>query len=151
MFFDIPPTNAQDSKAITAADTPGNAITVEAINDIWFLLLALVAVIAYCVRIELGVKDVEKRVTKVEDESIPSLRRETKEMEIDIEKTMIEARRTCGGEFNAAIESQREFILGQTAVILEKISNIKEQSDRQGAELRELRGYLRVKEKGLGD
>jgi len=136
---------AQDvrtGQTTTQIDPSGRAITVEAINDIWFLLVALVAVIVYCVRIEVSVKDLQRRIQKVEEESIPELHREIREVEMVIEKTMTEARRVCGVEFHAAIASQREFIEGQTALVLEKIANIKEQTDRQGREMREFGGML---------
>lgn len=141
----FPPLKAQESKAI-ATQHSEQPITIEAINDIWFLIVAGVAVIAYCVRLELNVKEVDRRIERLESEALPEIKREITSVQVETEKTMLEARRYCGMEFKTALDSQREFIAGQVALILEKVSNVKEQADRQGREIRELRGYLRVKQ-----
>lgn len=141
----FPPLKAQESKAI-ATHHSEQPITIEAINDIWFLIVAGVAVIAYCVRLELNVKEVDRRIERLEGEALPEIKREITNVQMETEKTMMEARRYCGMEFKTALDSQREFIAGQVALILEKVSNVKEQADRQGREIREMRGYLRVKQ-----
>jgi outer membrane murein-binding lipoprotein Lpp len=112
-------------------------ITVEAINDIWFLIVALAAVVAYCVRVELSVQNCDRRINRIETD--------VRELESDFEDSLAEVRKAFSAELQAALESQREFIAGQTALILEKIHNIKEQTDRQGKELREVGGLLSYK------
>lgn len=142
----FPPLKAQESKTSIATQHPEQPITIEAINDIWFLIVAGVAVIAYCVRLELNVKEADRRLERLENEILPEIKREIANVQMETEKMTLEARRYCGMEFKTALDSQREFIAGQVALILEKVSNVKEQSDRQGKEIREMRGYLRVKQ-----
>lgn len=141
----FPPLKAQELKAIATQDSE-HPITVEAINDVWFLIVAGVAAIAYCVRLELNVKEVDRRIERLESEALPEIKREITGVQVETEKTMLEERRYCDMEFKTALDSQREFIAGQVALILEKVSHVKEQADRQGKEVRELRGYLRVKQ-----
>jgi hypothetical protein len=141
MFANLHPTQPADAKPLAAIDTE-KPITIDAINDVWFLVVALIAVVAYCVRVELGVKDCQSRLNKVENEVIPGLRKELADVELHFESTLQEAKRMFATELRNALDAQRDFIAGQTNVILEKISNIKEQSDRQGREIREFNGML---------
>lgn len=130
---------SQPKPVIGVADQP---ITVETLNDIWFLVVALVAVVAYCVRVELSVQNCDRRINRIETEVVPALRHDVRELESDFEDSLAEVKKAFSAELQAALESQRDFIAGQTALILEKIHNIKEQTDRQGKELREVGGLL---------
>lgn len=140
----IHPSQPPDSPSAIDTQKP---ITIDALNDIWFLALALIAVVAYCVRIELGVKNAETRINRLENETIPGIRAELADIEAHFESTLHEAKKVFASELASALTSQREFIAGQTALILEKISNVKEQTDRQGRELRQFSGMLSCQKK----
>jgi hypothetical protein len=146
MFPNLHPSQPAAAKPFAAIDT-NKPITVDAINDVWFLIVALVGIVAYCVRIEFGVRNCESRVQKLECETVPGLRREMADVEADFESTLKEAKRMFKIELREALEAQKTFIEAQTAIVLEKISNIKDQTDRQGREIREFNGMLSCQKK----
>ena len=129
-------------------------ITIEGISEFWFLILALVSIVAYLVRLEMGVMANRDRLRKIEDETLPAFNKDLDSIETNLESRLQEARAVFAVELKTALESQKDFIQSRFDVLLEKLSTrdsaiaaLKEQSDRQGQELREMNGYRKYLER----
>lgn len=125
-------------------------ITIEGISEFWFLIVALVSIVAYLVRLEIGVSTNRDRLAKVEDEVIPAINKDLVSVEANIENRIKEARAVFSVELQSALDAQKVFIQSRFDLILEKLSSrdtaiadLKEQSSRQGQELREMHGYCK--------
>lgn len=125
-------------------------ITVELLSEVWFIGLAVVAIVAYVVRLELGVKDTRQRIDTVTEEVLPELRHSVTIAETKAEGRLRDLHRSITAEIHTSLSTQQGFISSQVELILEKlnsrdtaIANIKEQVNRQGADIRELEGYIK--------
>ena len=140
-----PPTQESDTE---------NPITVEGISEFWFLILALVSIVAFLVRLKLEVSENKERLKKIENEMIPVINKDLDLTKASIDSRLQDTRGLFAVELKSALQSQREFIQSRFDLILEKLSSrdstisaLKEQADRQGKELREITGYRKYMEK----
>ena len=120
-------------------------ITLEFLNDWWFLLLAIASIVAYLVRLEVGVSGNKEAVKKLTDAELPLMKQSCVICKAEVDSKLHSNKTTFSAEIQNALVAQREFISAQIALVLEKlnmrdaqIQNLKEQTDRQGAELRKL-------------
>lgn len=129
--------------------TPEKPITVEFLNDWWFLLLALGSVVAYLVRLEVGVNSNKESTSRIINTDLPLMRQSCSNCKAEVEMKLAANRQAFTAEIQNALVGQREFIANQIALVLEKLNtrdsqmlNLKEQTDRQGAEIRRLSNHV---------
>ncbi len=125
-------------------------ITVELLPEIWFIGLAIVAIVAYLVKLELGVKDNRSRIEEIDEDVLPEIRRTVTTLESRNESRIKEMHGSISAEIHASLNTQQHFISSQFELILEKlnsrdaaIANLKEQINRQGADIREIEGHVK--------
>lgn len=131
---------------------PANSmpITVESLSEFWFLAITGVAVIAYLVKLELGVKSNREQLDLVANAELPKLEKGLAELDIRYQHKLEENHRFISTEIQTALLSQQNFLSSQVEIILEKlnsrdaaIANLKEQLNRQGNDIREIEGHLK--------
>lgn len=133
---------------------PEKPITIEGLSEFWFLIMALVSIVAFLVRLEFGVSSGKDRLSKIEDESLPTIHREIELVESNIESRITEAKAVFSKELNNALDNHKIFLQSRFDLLLEKLStrdaaiaDLKEQANRQGREIREMHGYCQHVEK----
>jgi hypothetical protein len=132
---------------------PHTPITVESLSQFWFLAIAGVAIVAYLVRLEMGVKAGTARLTELEHE-IESCKARITSFDDRCILHHGTLHSIVAEEIKRNMESQQAFLSSKIDLLLEKlnardaqIASLKEQVNRQGADIREIEGYLRRKHK----
>lgn len=135
-------TSSVQQPAHTPAEKP---ITIEFLNDWWFLLLAIASIVAYLVRLEVGVSGNKEAVKKLTDAELPLMKQGCVICKAEVETKIHSNKATFSAEIQSALIAQREFISAQIALVLEKlntrdtqIQSLKEQTERQGTDIRKL-------------